>query len=128
MRRDYLTPKAAASDWLGWDGPRRGRRLVSLLLAKEAEIGRAIMVRAGGKLRRRYLVTRPMLERYCPELFLATADELTLRIPAAIARIEDRLESIVDDRLEPQLRELRAADDRLGDRVAALERVRQILG
>jgi hypothetical protein len=110
VARKYLSPDQAAAS-LGWVGRERGRRLVRIMRAKERRLGREIMVRRGGEQRTRFLLTMPMLEHYCRELFLRTPDELVDRLRPALQHLEDRVEAIVDERVGPQLEELRVADD-----------------
>lgn len=120
-RRKYMSADAAAA-WLGWVGSHRGERLVRIMLGKEQLYGRQIMARAGGPKKTCYLLTRPMLERYCSELFLKTPDELVNRLRPALERLEGRVEAIVDERLAPQLEELRVADDLQAQAIENVER------
>lgn len=128
MKREYLSPDEAAAR-LGWTGQHRGRRLVNVMFAKEKRRQQEIMIRRGGAVRTRYLLTQPMLERYCPELFLRTPDEIANRLRPALEGLEARVEAIVDERLAPQVEELRRVDDlqsraiqKIERRVARLER------
>ena len=79
------------------------------MLAKERRLGHEIMVRGGGEgPGMRYQFTEPMLERYCRELFLVTPDELLKRLAPALGRLDERVEAIVDERVAPEVEQLRA--------------------
>lgn len=121
MKREYLSPDKAAAR-LGWTGQGRGKRLVRVMLAKERLLGKRIMVRTGTKQHERYLLTEPMLRRHCGELFLRTPDEIANRLRPALEQLEGRVEAIVDERLAPQVEELRANDDLQSRAIQNVER------
>lgn len=107
MPRRYLTPDQAAA-LLGWEGDSRGRRLTRVLRAKEKRTRCVIMVQLGGAGRgSRYGITEAMLRRHCPELFLATPDELVLEVKGQLRAIDQSVADKVLELVAPELKLLR---------------------
>lgn len=128
QRRDYLTPDAAAA-LLGWVGEKRGERLLRVMFAKEARTGREIMVRTGGKRNGvRYKLTEPMLKRHCKELFIPTPDDLVADVKRHLRGLDGRVEAIVDERVAPQIEELRARGAKTDEAVREIARSSRQLG
>ena len=86
----YMTlPEAAAQ--LGLRAGQASRlRLYRFLIAREREVGRPIMVRRGGPLRPRLLITLPLLEEHCPELF-ARRVQLTEAMREEFEKVESEI-------------------------------------
>jgi hypothetical protein len=128
-KREYLTLDQAA-ELLGWVGAKRWERLLRVMFAKERLLGKTIMVRTGGSRQgTRYKLSEPMLQRYCPELFIATQDELVSDVRRHLSAIDGRVQAIIDERTAPEFEELRRADRtiskelaRLGKHVEAIEK------
>jgi hypothetical protein len=128
----YLTLDQGA-ELLGWVGEKRRDRLLRIIVAKEKRLGHELVPRLGGDgTGVRYGLTEQILRRYFAEMFLTTPDELIERLGPALGRLDERIEVIVDERLAPQIEELRCSDallarsvERVEKRVSALESARE---
>lgn len=111
------------AELLGWVGSKRSERLLRVIVAKERRLGREIVPRLGGSGSGvRYGLTEQILRRHFAELFMSTPDELMKRLGPALGRLDERIEVIVDERLAPQIEELRCADQLIARSVECVER------
>ena len=117
---------------LGMPGP-HGRRLKRLLLAKEAQAGKRIMIRLSGGRRPKPRVTWSLLRKHCPELFESKVQQLErdMRsyLDAIDAKIIESVSAHVTDHVEPRLEELWQRDEVIAESVRKLaQRVATIAG
>jgi hypothetical protein len=118
----YLTLDQGA-ELLGWVGSKRSERLLRVIVSKERRLGREIVPRLGGSRNGvRYGLTEQILRRNFAEMFMSTPDELIQRLGPALGRLDERIEVIVDERLAPQIEELRCADQLIARSVECVER------
>lgn len=118
----YLTLDQGA-ELLGWVGSKRSERLLRVIVAREKRLGREIVPRNGGSRNGvRYGLTEQILKRHFAEMFMTTPDELVQRLGPALGRLDERIEVIVDERIAPQVEELRCADQLLARSVERVER------
>lgn len=111
----------------------RGRRLRRLLLAREAETGKRIMIRLPGGRRQNKRVTWSLLRKHCPELFESKVQQLErdMRgyLDAIDAKIIESVSAHVTDHVEPRLDELWQRDEVIAESVRKLaQRVATIAG
>jgi len=85
----YMTLREAA-ERLGLSGRAGEKRLRRLLLQRERQLGQPIVIRRSGPGRTRLLVTLPLLEEYCPELF-ARRIQLTQELREEVERLEAQI-------------------------------------
>lgn len=84
----YMTLREAA-ERLGLSGRAGEQKLRRLLHARERVLGHPIMIRRGGKVPRT-LVTMPLLEEHCPELF-SRRIQLTEELREEVGRLEAQI-------------------------------------
>lgn len=122
MSRPGLMSPAAAEEWLGLPRSRNGRRLRDLALRREHETGVRFMQRRGGKDQPRYLLGREAIRRYLPELWQHRFDRIAGRVIAAIDAIKDRIDAVIDERIEthPVVHELQKRSDETIELVESL--------
>lgn len=119
----YLSPEEAADQILAWKGRQRGRRLLRLVLRKEQVERRQIAVRGPGVGNGvRYQLTEAMLRLHFPELFQPHVDALAQELCRRIDELRSTIGAEVDERMAPQVQQLRAANDRLTENVTRLTR------
>jgi hypothetical protein len=109
----------------------RGRRLKRLLLAREAEAGKRIMIRLSGGRRPKPRVTWSLLRKHCPELFESKVQQLErdMRgyLDAIDAKISESVAAHMTDQVEPRLDELWQRDEVIAESVRKLaQRVARI--
>jgi hypothetical protein len=118
---NYLTPEEAADKILGWTGRRRGRRLIALVLRKERVEQREIAIRGPGSGNGiRYGLTEPMLRLHFPELFAPQIDALAVELRRRVDQLKATIGAEVDERMAPQVQQLRSAHERLTSEVTRL--------
>jgi hypothetical protein len=85
-----------AADLVGIKGKWRHVKLQRLVEAKEAALGRPILLRYGGKGRgTRYRVTLSALREACPELF-TRRDELAEEMQESFERFQDQIAELYE--------------------------------
>jgi hypothetical protein len=109
----------------------RGLRLRRLLLTRETETGKRIMIRLPGRRRQNKRVTWSLLRKHCPELFESKVQQLErdMRgyLDAIDAKISESVAAHVTDHVEPRLDELWQRDEVIAKSVRELaQRVRAI--
>jgi hypothetical protein len=119
----YLTPDEAAGDVLGWRGKHRGQKLLRYVRRKERMEKRQIAVRGPGQGNgNRYLLTEAMLRLHFPEFFVPHVDALAQELHKRIDDICATIGAEIDERMAPQVQQLRATDEKLGQQVVRLAR------
>jgi hypothetical protein len=108
----HLLTLDEAAERMGIARPRAGRWLKLVVLRREKDIGRPILVRRRQDgIRARYLVNMASLRRWCPDLF-DTRDEVLKAASALTSSTNRRLETI-DDRLDQLESNLKSLVDQL---------------
>jgi hypothetical protein len=105
-----------AEVWLGMRPTAKGRGLLRVLIAREKELGKPILVRSRGKRRiGRYRVSRGALRRHCRHLLPSKVDELRDRFAEFLRGVDERIEtsvtSHVAEHVDPQIEELWHRDE-----------------
>jgi hypothetical protein len=117
----YLTPDEAADEVLGWTGRYRGQKLLRLVLRKEKSEKREIAVRGPGTGNGlRYYLTDAMLRLHFPELFAPQVATLAVELCRRIDQLKATIGAEVDERVAPQVQQLRAAHTQLTGDVVRL--------
>lgn len=88
----YLTLREAAEQ-LGLSGRAGERRLCRLLRDREQVIGERILIVRRGSGRSRLLITLPLLEQHCPELF-ARRVQLSQELRGEIDRMDEQMAAL----------------------------------
>lgn len=108
---------------LGMPGP-HGRKLKRLLVAKEQQSGKRIMIRLSGGRRPKPRVTWSLLRKHCPELFESKVQQLErdMRgyLDAIDAKISESVAAHMTDQVEPRLEELWQRDEVIAESVRKL--------
>ena len=112
-----------AADLIGWKDAPGARRLRDRLMAvqrgRDGHTGCIALLKAGGlKNGRRYVTTRTLLHRACPELF-ATAEHLPPAIQEALAEVREHVTEL-RFRSQALAGQLRASNKRIAELEARL--------
>ena len=105
----YMTLREAA-ERVGLSGRAGEMRVRRILFERERALGRQIALRRLGKGRPRVLITLPLLEQFCPELFSKRV-QLTEELRQEVERLEEQIGVLKSQnlRLAEEVSKVRAA-------------------